>query len=105
MSYVCYYVAIMAITVVLPIPQDELHRILREHGVVSASVFGSFARGEATPSSDLDLLVTLEPGGSAFDLVDLQIELERATRRTVDVVTILHPRFKPYIAPDLAQIL
>ncbi len=43
----------------LPIPLEELRKLLLQHGVIKASVFGSYARGEATPESDLDLLVEL----------------------------------------------
>jgi predicted nucleotidyltransferase len=73
--------------------------------VVSASVFGSYARGEARPDSDLDLLVQLEPSRSLFDLGGLQFELEEITKHRVDVATKLHPRFEPYITPDLVEIL
>jgi predicted nucleotidyltransferase len=89
----------------LPLELDELRRILKKHGVIAASVFGSFARGEAREESDLDLLVQVQPGISAFDLVDLQAELEGATHRKVDLTTKLHPRFEPYITPDLTPIL
>jgi uncharacterized protein len=91
-------------TLQLPIELDELRRIFKKHGVVSASVFGSYARGEAREDSDLDLLVQLESGRSAFDLVDLQMELEHTAHRKVDIATKLHPRFEPYITPDLTPI-
>jgi uncharacterized protein len=83
---------------VLPIKLSELNSILKEHGVVSASVFGSYARGEATPDSDLDILVAMDLGG-------LQYDLERRLNTKVDVATKLHPRFEPYITPDLVKIL
>jgi hypothetical protein len=89
----------------LPIELEELCNILKKHGVVSASVFGSYARGEARPDSDLDLLVQLEPSRSLFDLGGLQFELEEITKHRVDVATKLHPRFEPYITPDLVEIL
>lgn len=89
----------------LPIELAELRRILRSHGVASASVFGSFARGTATPKSDLDLLVRLKPDGDLFDVVDLQTELQAATHREVDITTKLHPRFEPYIIPELVSVL
>lgn len=89
----------------LPIELDELRTILRKHGVVAASVFGSYARGEARSDSDLDLLVKLEDSRSLFDLGGLQFELEQATKRSVDVATKLHPRFEPYITPELVAIL
>jgi predicted nucleotidyltransferase len=89
----------------LPIELHELRTILKKHGVISASVFGSYARGEARPDSDLDLLVKLAPGRSLFDLGGLQYELEEVTKHSVDVATKLHPRFEPYITPDLIKIL
>ncbi len=89
----------------LPIELEELREILKKHGVVSASIFGSYARGEARPDSDLDLLVKLGPNRSLFDLGSLQFELEEATKHGVDIATKLHPRFEPYITPDLVEIL
>lgn len=94
-----------AATLQLPIELEELRRILKKHGVVSASVFGSRARGDARPDSDLDLLVTLAPERSLFDLGGLQFELEEITKHNVDVATKLHPRFEPYITPDLIEVL
>lgn len=89
----------------LPIELEELRKLLKKYGVVSASVFGSYARGEARPDSDLDLLVELAPERSLWDLGGLQYELEEVTKHGVDVATQLHPRFKPYITPDLVKIL
>ena len=89
----------------LPIELDKLRRILKKHGVESASVFGSYARGESHRNSDLDLLIKMQRGSSAFDLVDLQYELEKATHSRVDLTTKLHPRFEPYITPDLTPVL
>jgi predicted nucleotidyltransferase len=37
--------------------RDRILAIARRHGVTSVRVFGSFARGETTPNSDLDLLI------------------------------------------------
>jgi len=89
----------------LPIQVEKLCSILRKHGVISASLFGSYARGEARIDSDLDLLVHLRPSSSLFDLLDLQSELETATHRKVDVATELHLRFEPYITQELVPIL
>ncbi len=89
----------------LPIPIETLREILKAHGVKKASVFGSYARGEARANSDLDLLVTLAPGKTYLDLGGLQFELEQRIPGGVDVTTKLNKHFEPYIKPDLVKIL
>lgn len=89
----------------LPIDLNELRAICKKHGAIHASVFGSYARGEARPDSDLDLLVTLAPGRTYFDLGGLQYELEQHVPGGVDVATRLNPHFEPYIKPDLVAVL
>ena len=79
------------------IDEKQLKDLLRKHGVVKASVFGSFARGDAKQDSDLDLLVTYRPGTSLFDTIDLQNELERALGRKVDLVS------EKYLSKRLAK--
>jgi len=72
-----------------PILQANRHEILAlasRHGVRSLRVFGSFARGEAHPASDVDLLVELGPGATLIDLGSLQMDLQDLLGRKVDVV-------------------
>jgi len=56
-------------------------------GAGNVRVFGSVARGEPDPRSDVDLLVDLEPGRSLFDLARLQRKLEQLLTVKVDVVS------------------
>ena len=51
------------------------------------AVFGSCARKEETPESDVDFLVELQKGASLFDLMDLQDEYEALLNCKVDVVS------------------
>jgi predicted nucleotidyltransferase len=58
--------------------REAILRIARKHGVGSVKVFGSFARGEAGPDSDVDFLIEVTgkttpwfPGGLLADLEDL----------------------------------
>jgi len=59
---------------------------LEGYGVRSISLFGSVARGEAGPESDIDVLVDLERGVTLFGLVRLQDWLEALLGRRVDVI-------------------
>lgn len=65
----------------------DINRIAAAHGARNVRVFGSVGRGEATTSSDLDLLVDMSAGRSLLDLVALGDELEEALGVAVDVVT------------------
>lgn len=61
--------------------------IAARHGARSVRVFGSIARGEAGPESDIDLLVKMGPGRSLLDQAALLVELQDLLGRDVDVVT------------------
>jgi predicted nucleotidyltransferase len=67
--------------------RDVIHRAAAESGARDVCVFGSVARGEEAEGSDIDLLVTLEPGRTLLDLARLELRLERLLGRRVDVVT------------------
>lgn len=66
-----------------------LEQPLRERGLTSLAIFGSFARGEARPNSDVDVLVDIAPDVrfSLVDLVAVKDFLEDRLRRPVDLVT------------------
>lgn len=80
---------------------------MKQHGVVQASVFGSRARGDYKPGSDLDILVDLPEGKSLLDLVALKLDLEDATGLQVDVVTreALHPRMRESVERERITVL
>jgi len=62
--------------------------ILRRHSVKHAAIFGSFARGNAKASSDIDFFIEYKgKNKSLFDLFDLKSELEDTLGRKVDIVT------------------
>ena len=62
-------------------------RYLREQGVKNISVFGSRARGDARPNSDLDLLVDFPRGTSLFDHVGMEMELSKLLGIKVELVS------------------
>lgn len=67
--------------------RSEVEALLRQHKALGAKVFGSVARNEDRPGSDLDLLVAFRPDASLFDQVDLAYDLERLLDVEVDVVS------------------
>ena len=66
----------------------ELLAIARRHGARNLRVFGSTARGQARPDSDIDLLVDLEPSGTLLDLAAFRREASDLLGQPVDVATI-----------------
>lgn len=80
---------------------------MRAAGVIRASIFGSVARGESGPASDIDLLVELPKGKSLLDLVALKLQLEEILGIKVDLATpgSLSPRIRPFIQKDLVSVL
>jgi hypothetical protein len=65
----------------------DIVRIAHEWGARNVRVFGSAARGQDRPGSDIDLLVELRPGHGLLDLVELKLALSELLGRPVDVVT------------------
>lgn len=67
--------------------REEILRIAAKHGAYNVRVFGSVARGEAGPSSDIDLLVDVGPGRTSFFPAGLLVDLEDLLGCKVDVLT------------------
>jgi predicted nucleotidyltransferase len=67
--------------------RDTILALAARHGAQNVRVFGSIARGEATESSDLDLLVELRPERSLMDLGGLLMDLQAQIGVRVDVAT------------------
>lgn len=81
---------------------EELRQLGRRYGIHNIRVFGSFARGEAGPRSDLDLLVDYVPGQKGFAFVHFCEEAEALLGRTVDVATekSLHPLIRERVLAE-----
>jgi uncharacterized protein len=60
---------------------------LRRRGVAHASVFGSAARGEDRPDSDIDIMVELEPEVGILAFSEIRLHLTDLLGRRVDLVT------------------
>ena len=70
----------------LPQYRDEILRIAARHGARNVRVFGSFARGDARPDSDVDFLIDAGPQTSPWFPGGLVADLEDLLGRRVDVV-------------------
>lgn len=66
---------------------DEIVALARQHLVVGLRVFGSVARGDHRPDSDLDLLVDFAPGVSLFDQARFERRLRELLGIDVDVIS------------------
>jgi hypothetical protein len=67
--------------------RDQVLAIASRHRASRVRLFGSAARGEDRPDSDIDLLVDFDEGSSLFDLMHMSRELEELLGRSVDVVS------------------
>lgn len=67
--------------------REEIKSIVARHHGRSVAIFGSVARGEERPGSDIDFLVELAPGTRPFEILSIGAELEQALGVTVDVGT------------------
>ena len=80
--------------------------ILEQHGVTYAAVFGSLARGEDRPQSDVDILVRLGRPTGMVEFMRIIGNLEEVLKKKVDLVTeqSLNKHIRPYVLPDLKTI-
>lgn len=75
---------------------------LKSLGVSRLGLFGSFARGEQNPDSDIDLLVEFAPGEKTFDaFMQLSFLLEEILEHPVELVTV--ESLSPYIGPHILK--
>lgn len=75
--------------------RNEILAISKKYGAKSIRIFGSVARGEDRPDSDLDIIVEMEKGASLLDIIAIKQDIEDILGRNVDVVT--EASISPYI--------
>ena len=77
----------MEIGKLLEMRRDYILRVADKHGARNVRVFGSVARGEAGPASDVDFLVKMDQDRSLIDLSNFVVDLQDLLGRKVDVVS------------------
>ena len=96
-----------------PLTREAVLRLLAQHReelrrrfrVKSLALFGSVARNEAGPQSDVDILVTFEGSVGLFTFVQLKMYLESVLEHPVDLVTwdALRPAMREYVMEELVH--
>lgn len=86
--------------------RDKIDTIAKRYGVTSIHLFGSVARGDSTPDSDIDLLIELEPGRGLLDHAGFMVEMQNLLGVKVDVVTKggLKDRFRDHVLNEAVPI-
>lgn len=84
--------------------REEILEAAERHGASNVRVYGSVARGEARPMSDIDVLVDMEAGRSLLDLAALHIELEEIVGYTVEIGTDVKPRMRERVGAEAVAL-
>ena len=91
----------MAIDRALQSRREEILSIAERYGARNVRVFGSPARGEGRPDSDIDILVTVRDHASLLELVAIKQDLEDLLGSTVHVVT--EDAISPYVREQVLR--
>src|SRR5438067_13105345 len=88
------------------IVRDHEQQLRAEHGVKKLTLFGSVAREEAQPTSDVDLLVEFDRPTGYFGLVRLQLHLQQLLGNEVDLGTpgSLRPAMRQRIEKEAIRV-
>ncbi len=86
--------------------REAILQLAARYGASNVRVFGSVARGEAQPHSDIDLLVDLAPTCSLLDHTGLLVALEDLLERPVDIVTeaSLYADIRPRVLHEVVDL-
>ena len=80
---------------------NKLVNFLKKYGVKKIEIFGSYARGDAKPESDLDVIVEFEDRKSLLELVGIEQELEDTLGIKVDLLT--RASISPYLIEKIGK--
>ena len=81
--------------------KKKIISILVKYGIKKILIFGSYARNEATPNSDLDLIVEFPEGTSLLDHIGIEFELSEALNMKIDLLS--QNGISPYIKDQIMK--
>jgi predicted nucleotidyltransferase len=86
--------------------RDQILKIAAQRGAKRIRLFGSAARGDSGPASDVDFLVDFEPGRSLLDQGGLLMDLQELLGCKVDVVSErgLRPRYRERVLREAVPL-
>jgi len=86
--------------------QDAIDKVCQEAGITYLAVFGSQARGDMKPESDVDLLVEFKQSPGLIGFIRTKNQFENIFKKKVDLVTkkSISKYLHPYVMKDLQQI-
>lgn len=88
--------------------KESVQTVAKKWNIKQAFLFGSYARGEATETSDVDLILDVPDGTTYIDLGEISNELSTLLGVSIDITTLDSvldsPRFYKYIQDDLIDI-
>lgn len=86
--------------------REAILQAARRHGAYDVRLFGSVARGDATDRSDVDLIVTFDPGRTLMDHAALIGDLEDLLGAKVDVIDAdgMRPRFRAVVEREAVAL-
>jgi len=102
----------MASKIIETLRQPDIRKIFDDNHVAHVYLFGSFARGEETPESDIDIVFVEKVGAtlSLFDMGDMAYRLKEKLGRSVDIVSrdsvmkTKYPEIRESIIEDMRPV-
>jgi hypothetical protein len=91
----------------LNVLQQKIKTVLNKYPVSKAALFGSFARGEENGDSDIDILIQTSQPISLFDILKIERELFKVTKRKIDILeySAIKPTIKQNVLRESLPIL
>ena len=87
--------------------QNIIKSVTKRYNPTLLGIFGSYARGEESEKSDLDILIDFDAKINLLELIVIEQELSELLGIKVDLITLrsVNASLKPYIESDLIRLI